>query len=69
MKKSILNVGTPLSNAEQKNIQGGNFPPFGGDCCSCVYTPAGFMFPIFMTQSCTLTCPQDGDQVDYGDGC
>ena len=69
MKKSISKLGTPLSKQEQKEIQGGIFPPFDGNCCSCVYTPAGFMFPIFMTQSCSLSCPVNGDPVDYGDGC
>ena len=67
MKKNISSFGTPLNKNEQKKINGGLFPFF--DCCSCVYTPQGFQFPIFMTQSCDLTCPQDGDLVDYGDGC
>ena len=67
MKKTISNLGTPLSKDDQKKIHGGLFPFF--DCCSCVYVPQGFMWPIFMTQSCQLDCPVDGDPVDYGDGC
>ena len=68
MKKSILNFGTPLSKSEQKDIQGGIFPPFG-DCCSCIYVPAGYPYQVFITQSCSLDCPQNGDPLTYGDGC
>ncbi len=68
MKKQILNLGKALDKAEQKQINGGNFP-FLGDCCACVFTPAGSMFPIFITQSCSIPCPQDGD-LEYQDtGC
>ena len=68
MKKKISNLGTPLSKNEQKDIQGGlDFPFF--DCCSCVYVPQGYMYQIFMTQSCSIPCPQNGDPLDWGDGC
>lgn len=67
MLKKISTLGSILSKNDLKSINGGIFPIF--DCCSCVYTPAGSQFPVFITQSCTIPCPVDGDMEDYGDGC
>ncbi len=69
MKKSISKLGTPLSKKEQQDIQGGVFPPFFPDCCSCIYVPQGYPYQVFITQSCSIPCPQNGDPLTYGDGC
>ncbi|MBQ4820161.1 hypothetical protein [Aquimarina sp. MMG016] len=70
MLKKILNIDSTkeLSKNQQKSIQGGGFP-FFEDCCSCVFTPAGSTFPIFITQPCSIPCPTDGS-LEYEDtGC
>ncbi|MFY0629238.1 MAG: hypothetical protein JXR05_02585 [Flavobacteriaceae bacterium] len=67
MLKKISNLGSSLSKEELKAINGGIFPIF--DCCSCVYRPEGYMYQVFLTQSCSIPCPVDGDPLTYGDGC
>ena len=71
MLKEVLNIKNAklISKADQKEVKGG-FPfPFPvSDCCSCIFVPAGQMFPIFITQSCSDPCPVDGalDWTDTG---
>ena len=69
-KISKITGAEALSKDEQKSVKGGfGFPNFGGDCCACVFTPAGQQFPILITQSCDVPCPMDGT-LDYQDtGC
>ena len=65
--KNLLKFGKILTKAEQKKIKGALLPV--GDCCTCVYRPAGLPYQIILTQSCSLPCPVDGDPIEYGDGC
>ena len=70
MFKNVLNIGTVkvLSKNDQKSINGGFLFPIG-DCCSCVFRPAGVPYQVFITQSCSDPCPQDG-ATEYRDtGC
>ncbi|RZS99235.1 hypothetical protein [Aquimarina brevivitae] len=70
MLKNVLKINSIklLSKSDQKLLNGGFLPPFG-DCCSCVFTPAGRSYPVFITQSCDLPCPEDG-ATEYRDtGC
>ncbi|NAS32118.1 hypothetical protein GTQ40_14115 [Flavobacteriaceae bacterium R38] len=66
--KNLLKFGKILSKKEQKEINGGVLLPVS-DCCVCIYRPAGLPYQIILTQSCSITCPVDGDPEQYGDGC
>jgi len=62
MLKKVLNLDgiQKLDHSAQKSIKGGILLPFG-DCCVCVFTPAGQQFPVLITQFCSTPCPVDGD--------
>jgi hypothetical protein len=56
MKKSILKVGQALSKADQKQIQGGDFPGIGDD--PCFSTPLS----ICWANGCQVySCPNGTD--------
>ncbi len=70
MLKKVLNIENTkkLSKNEQKSVRGGIVPIFD-DCCSCIFRPGNSMFPIFITQPCSIPCPIDGS-LEYEDtGC
>ncbi|MAQ74974.1 MAG: hypothetical protein CL613_01420 [Aquimarina sp.] len=71
MFKNVLNIGAVkvLSKSDQKLVTGGDLSFPGGNCCSCVFRPAGSPYQVFITQSCSDPCPQDGATEYQDTGC